>query len=195
MPPGRAGGTRGGRFRDAPRPASHRRQNGDYAFGAKLAAAAPQRSAQRIVPRAIAIGAAKGPPSATRVGAVLGRPQRLGRRRSFDPGGSDGGDSRCRCRRRGRTWARCGAWRTIRPVVRLVRRDAKRGPRSLGVGVARRSSRSSTRSSRGWRQTASARRSCRSEIAPTRWSARRTSALYSSVRSLRWPRRDLHDGG
>jgi hypothetical protein len=44
--------------------------------GATLVLRAPHRLAQRIIARPTTIGAAKGPPSAKRVGALLGRPQR-----------------------------------------------------------------------------------------------------------------------
>ena len=42
---------------------------------------------------------------------------RNGRRRSFEPGGPDGGDSRCRCGRHRRSRPRAAAGRRIRPVI------------------------------------------------------------------------------
>jgi hypothetical protein len=83
------------------------------------------------------IGPAKGPPSAKRVGAAPGRPQPPGRRRSFKPGGPDGGNSRWRRRRRRRSRAHAAPRRRLRPLLRLLRRNAQRSTRTLGVGIAR----------------------------------------------------------
>jgi response regulator NasT len=94
-------------------------------FGARLRLSASAIGAKNRSARAQQPASRKVHPQHSGLEQYLADHNALGRRRSFEPGGPDGGDSRRRSRRHVRARAHAPSRRTIRPLVGLVRRSAR----------------------------------------------------------------------